>query len=85
MDAAMKFGKKFKLAHEAGWVYLDYKGLKSSLKRVRKCPIKSPMLRAAEHGFQEDLWNEIAQVPRVQGLVSPEGLAAKACCQPRRR
>jgi len=58
----MKFGKKFKVAQEAGWIYLDYKGLKNTLKSLRKCPTRSPENRAAEHGFQEDLWNEIAQV-----------------------
>mmetsp|Transcript_68801 Transcript_68801/g.188835 ORF Transcript_68801/g.188835 Transcript_68801/m.188835 type:complete len:121 (+) Transcript_68801:118-480(+) len=43
----MKFGKRFKAAQRAGWVYLDYKGLKQLVKRLASSSASSSSSRGS--------------------------------------
>ena len=56
----MKFGKRYKAAQQASWIYIDYKELKTLLKRLGE--LSGPELDQGELQFRQDLYNEIDQV-----------------------
>ena len=53
----MKFGKRFKAAHVAGWAYLDYKMLKKQLRTARGLGLTEQSVFAA--GFSQEVLNEV--------------------------